>query len=156
MNMMTNSIAADDGMSYREKVAWLSLLAIAVAYGPYFLLTVLDPPADGVMPNLATLVRFGAAAVAHMAILGAGHLALRLRSPEDARVPADERDRAIDRRALRLAYYALIAGMIVVGVIMPFSAGGWTIVNAAVAAIVISELVHYCTVARSYRRGWHD
>ena len=142
-------------MPHREKVAWLSLLALAVTYGPYFVLTALDPP-DGTMPDLDQLTRFGVTTVAQMLILGAGHLLLRLRAPEDARQPADERDRAIERRSRRIAYYVLIAGTVLAGVVMPFFASGWTIVNTALAAIVVAELVHYGSTVRSYRRGGHD
>ena len=143
-------------MPYREKVAWLSLLAMAVTYGPYFALTTLQPLPEGAMPNLQQLGRFGATAVLQMLIRGAGPLLLRRRAPEDARVPADERDRAIERRSMRVAYYVLILGMINVGVILPFYASGWTIVNAALAAIVLAEVVHYGVAVRSYSRGWHD
>ena len=142
-------------MPHREKVAWLSLLALAVTYGPYFVLTALAPP-DGTMPDLDQLTRFAVTTVAQMLILGAGHLLIRLRAPEDARQPADERDRAIERRSRRIAYYVLIAGMVLAGVVMPFFASGWTIVNTALAAIVVAELVHYGATVRSYRRGGHD
>jgi hypothetical protein len=156
MNLMSRSMAAEGGMSHREKVAWLSLLAITVAIGPYFLLTALRPPEGGAMPDLAMLTRFAVAAVAQVVILGIGHIVLRLRSPDDARAPADERDRAIERRSVRLAYYVSITGLIVVGVVMPFSESGWAIINAAVAAIVISELVQYGVAVHSYRRAWSD
>lgn len=142
-------------MSYREKVAWLSLLGMVVAYGPYFVMTAHQPPPNGDLPNVEQLVRFGVTAVAYMLILGVGHLVLRLRSPGD-HGPADERDRAIERRAMQVAYYVLIAGMIVVGVVMPFDNSGWAIVNAALAAIVVAEVVHYGVAVWSYRRGWHD
>ena len=33
--------------------------------------------------------------------------------------------------------------MIQVGVVMPFAESGWAIFNAALAAIVVAELVHY-------------
>lgn len=143
-------------MPYREKVAWLSLLAMAVTYGPYFALTALAAPPEDTLPNLEQLGRFAATAIAQMLILGAGRLMLRLRAPEDARAPVDERDRAIERRSMRTAYYVLIAGIINVGVILPFYASGWTIVNAALAAIVVAEVVNYGVTVRSYRRGWHD
>jgi hypothetical protein len=45
----------------------------------------------------------------------------------------------------------LIAGMILVGCIMPFSSTGWTIVNAAILWIVAAEVVHYSIVVASYR-----
>ena len=143
-------------MPYREKVAWLSLLAMAFTYGPYFALTTLQPLPEGAMPNLQQMGRFAGTAVAQMLILAAGHLVLRRRAPEDARVAADERDRAIERRSRRIAYFVLIVGTILAGVVMPFFASGWAIINAALAAIVVAEVVHYGVAVRSYRRGWHD
>jgi hypothetical protein len=87
-----------------------------------------------------------------MLILGAGHLYLRRGAPEDARTPPDERDRAIMSRSISFAYYVLIAGMILVGCVMPFNFNGWSIVNAALAMIVAAEVVHYGVVVFSYRR----
>jgi hypothetical protein len=102
------------------------------------------------------LGRFAGTVIAQMLILGVGHFVLRRIAPEDARTPADERDRAIERRSRRVAYYVLIVGVIQAGVVLPFYATGWTIVNAAVAAIVVAEAVHYGMTVRSYRRGWDD
>jgi hypothetical protein len=42
--------------------------------------------------------------------------------------------------------------MILVGYVMPFNSGGWTIINAALFMIVAAELVHYGMVVFSYRR----
>ena len=69
--------------------------------------------------------------------------------------PADERDRAISRRSLGAAYYVLIAGVILVGCVMPFQSAGWRLINAAVAAIVLAEVVRYGVAAYCYRRGFH-
>ena len=55
-------------------------------------------------------------------------------------------------RAIALAYYVLIAGMILVGVVMPFIASGWTLVNTALYMIIIAEIVHYGSTVLSYRR----
>jgi hypothetical protein len=55
-------------------------------------------------------------------------------------------------RSVTCAYYVLITGMILVGCVMPFNSGGWTIINAAILMIVVAELVHYGTVVFSYRR----
>ncbi len=142
-------------MPHREKVAWLSLIAMAVTFGPYFTLTALSPPTEP-LPDLRAMGLFAATAVAQMLILGAGHVWLRIRSSQDARAPADERDRAITLRSMSVAYYVLIAGMILVGCIMPFNSGGWTLINAALLMIVLAEVVHYGVAVWSYRRGWHD
>ena len=142
-------------MPYREKVTWLTLIAQVATLGPYLAIMAIAPP-TAPMPDYQPLTLFAFATVAQMLILGAGHVWLRIRSPEDARVPADERDRAIARRALGAAYYTLLVGMILVGIVMPFRSSGWTIINAAIAAILVAEVVHHGVTVWSYRRGWHD
>lgn len=139
-------------MPYREKIAWLSLIAMAVTFGPYFAIIGAHYHLGMSLPSLPELGIFGITAIAQALILGAGHLYLRHASPQEARMPPDERDRAIMYRAMSTAYYVLIGGMILVGVVMPFGAGGWKIVNAALFMIVASEVVHYGVVASSYRR----
>lgn len=138
-------------MCYREKVAWLSLLAMLVAFGPYFAVVAMSPP-DDALPNLRQLWLFAIAVAVQVGILAAGHAMFRLRTPEDAREPADERDLAIQRRSIALAYGTLIAGVIMVAIIMPFYAGGWAIVNGAIFAIVLAELVSYGVTVVAYRR----
>ena len=137
-------------MPYREKTAWLSLIAMAVTFGPYFAITASSNPEA--LPNLRQLGLFAVAAITQMLILGVGHLYLGRRSPQDARTPPDERDRAIMHRSIRSAYYLLIVGMILVGCVMPFHSSGWAIINAALFMIVAAELVHYSVVVFSYRR----
>ncbi len=139
-------------MPYREKIAWLSLVAIVVAFGPYFSIVALSPPPDDVLPNLGQLGLLGTATLLQVLILGIGHFSLRRLSPQDALLPLDERDRAIEHRSFRFAYYVLIGGMIVVGCVMPFDSTGWSIVNSAVLMIIAAELVHFGFVAYSYRR----
>ena len=138
-------------MPYREKTAWLSLIAMAAAFGPYFAIVAMRS-LPGALPDLRQLGLLAVAAILQMLILGAGHLFLRRGSPEDARTPPDERDRAIMRRSISSAYYVLIAGMILVGCVMPFNSSGWSIVNAALVMIVAAEVVHYGVVVLSYRR----
>jgi hypothetical protein len=146
----TPSSAEEAQMPYREKTAWLSLIAMVVTFGPYF--TFVAMHSIEALPNLRLLGLFAVAAIAQMLILGAGHLYLRRGSPEDARTPPDERDRAIMLRSISSAYYVLIAGMILVGCVMPFDSTGWAIINAALVMIVAAEVVHYGAVVLSYRR----
>jgi hypothetical protein len=139
-------------MPYREKTAWLSLIAMAVTFVPYFTLVAAGFPPEEALPNLRQLGLFAVISVVRMLILSAGHLVLRRGSPQEARTPPDERDRAIMHRSLSYAYYILIAGMILVGCVMPFIASGWSIVNAALFMIVAAEVVQYGVVVWSYRR----
>lgn len=138
-------------MPYKEKTAWLSLLAMAVAFGPYFAHAAATMP-DSLLPNLRQLGFFAMAVTAQVIILGVGHLLLRRHSPEEAGLPADERDRLIQQRAVSRAYHVLIGGMIMVAIVMPFFTGGWAIVNAAIFMIVLAEFVSYGVTVASYRR----
>ena len=139
-------------MPYREKTAWLSLLAMVFTFGPYFTITAMRALPSEPMPNLRQLGSFAVAAVVQLLILGVGHLYLRHGSRQEARMPLDERDQAIMRRSVSSAYYVLIAGMILVGCVMPFKSSGWSIINAALFMIVAAEIVHYGVVVFSYRR----
>jgi hypothetical protein len=139
-------------MPYREKTAWLALIAIAVTFGPYFAVVKAGVFQADPLPNLRQLALYAAAAIAQLIILGIGHLYLRHRSPDEARMPLDERDRAIKYRSMSYAYGVLIGGTILAGVIMPFNAVGWAIINASLFMIALSEVVHYGAIVASYRR----
>ena len=139
-------------MPYREKIAWLSLIAMTVSYGPYFTLVSIGVLPSRPLPDLRQLALFGATTVVQLIILATGHLILRFGSSRLDRTPPDERDLAITRRSVGSAYNLLLGGMILVGVVMPFNSGGWKIVNAALFMIVVSELFKYAIVVVSYRR----
>ena len=138
-------------MSYRERIAWLSLGAMVLAYGSYFTLVAKDPGPWEPWPRFHPLGLFALASIVRILILGGGHLYLRVDLPREERPPLDERDRTIEHRAINAAYYVLMAGTIIVGCFMPFSSGGWTIFNAAIFWIVAAEIVRYSVVVASYR-----
>ena len=140
-------------MSVREQFSWVWLAVMVVVYGAYFA-SVLLLRAHGEIPFLMEFVLLGAAGLTQMIILGAASLVMRARREARARTKPDERDRAIEHHATTMAYYVLVAGMIVVGCVTPFTASGWEIVRAAVLAIVIAEIVHHGLVVRAYRSGW--
>jgi hypothetical protein len=139
-------------MPYREKTAWLSLIAMAVAFVPYFAIVLASSHSRPPVPSLRQLGLFAVASVVQMAILAIGHLYLNHEFPDETRTLPDERDVAIMRRSISFAYYVLIGGMILVGCVMPFNSNGWTIVNAALLMIVLAEVVRYGVVVVSYRR----
>lgn len=137
-------------MAWREKQALLALSVMVVAYGAYFALVTASERS-----MLDMLLLFGGVAIAQAVIMIAGSILLAVQAGKEARAKADERDRAIDRRGTRIGYFVLLTGMIVVGIVMPFSKQGWQISNAALLALVAAEIVRYGVVVVSYRRGWH-
>ncbi len=153
INIMSMIHVMLDATSHRERVAWLYLSAMSVSYGPYFALMALQPPAAP-LPDLRTMGAFGVTVIVQVVVLGLGHAWLALVRPTEAREAADERDHAVELRAVRAAYVVLIIGMMLVGIVMPFASSGWTLINAAIGAIVVAEVTHYGLAVWSYRRGW--
>jgi cytochrome b561 len=139
-------------MPYREKIVWLSLFAIAVAFVPYFTYVAMMPAASEGLPSLRQLILYAVATGVQVVILLGGRAWLALRSPGDVRIPPDERDRAIRQKSVQTAYFVLIGGTILAGVVMPFYSSGWEIVNTALFMIVLAEVVNYSIAAFSYRR----
>lgn len=131
-----------------------------MSFVPYLMWAAMTP-STAAMPDLRTMWAFAIAAGVSAAVHLLGRLWLR-RTPvhggpgaaDSAATPImDERDRAIDRRSVGAAYGVLMAGLIVVGCVMPFQKSGWSLVNAAVAAVVLAEGVRYGVAVWCYRRG---
>ncbi|MGA8892471.1 MAG: hypothetical protein WB493_12945 [Anaeromyxobacteraceae bacterium] len=140
-------------MSYREKLAWLTVVGMAVCYGPYFAFTYRSPLLDRPLPNLELMALFAWAAGGNAVWTLVGRLVLRVTTPRDERGPPDERDLAIDHRASRVAYYVLMGLALYVGGVLPFTTSGWHIVNAMVASVVIALFVQQVLTVTGYRRG---
>lgn len=145
--------AGDHQMNFREKTAWLNVIAMVAAYSLYFGLLLFGHPAGREVFPMLWL--FGSIAVAHALTVIVGTVILSAQAPKSERARADERDRAIRRRGATMAYYVLLVGMMVVGVYMPFIESGVPLANAGLFAIVAAELVNSAVVLVSYRRGWH-
>ncbi|ALJ11542.1 hypothetical protein [Sphingopyxis macrogoltabida] len=140
-------------MNFREKTAWLNVIAMLAAYSVYFGFLLSGHPAGREVFPMLWL--FGSIAVAHAVIVIVGTVILSAQAAKSDRARADERDRAIRRRGATMAYYVLLVGMMVVGVYMPFVESGVPLANAGLFAIVAAELVNSFVVLMSYRRGWH-
>lgn len=134
-------------MSQHEYRAWLMLWGLGPAYSLYFALQAAEPAWLTTIPQ--RLICLAIAATAHALVCLAG-LALKRRDVEQM-TATDERDRAIDARATRGAYFLLMTGAVVVGMVMPFSQSGWKIVNAALFSIVLAEILRNALIVRGYR-----
>ncbi|NKC01730.1 MAG: hypothetical protein GKR90_24965 [Pseudomonadales bacterium] len=132
----------------RERYAWVWLTTLVVVFTTYF--TTLSMLTH---EELSPIVQFGllAAALGSLgAIIGLYRAYAYFRGEQ---FQPDERDRLVEAQATTTAYYVLIAGMIVVGCVLPFSAQKWELVHAALLAIAIAEVVLQCMLLNGYRRG---
>ena len=139
-------------MSPLEKRAWLTLWSMCPVYLVYFTIRIGFPDLMDTM-----LQRFGLLAlIASLHAVGylTGWLVMKHREAGE-NLLEDERDHAIDRHAARIAYFILLTGIIVVGMVMPFNKSGWELVNAALFFIVLTETVRNGLIVLGYRRPHH-
>jgi hypothetical protein len=142
-------------MAFKEKIAWLSLVAMIVTYSIYFALAA-PLVSRGDATTLRLILLLGALLTAQVVVMIIATIAIAVHAGRrEATAPADERDRAIARRGAATAYYVLLVGTILVGCVMPFKDKSWVIINAALFVLLVAEVTRYGTIVASYRRGWH-
>lgn len=143
-------------MSFREKLAWLQVLALAgfgMAYfGPVFgsYLGVAAVPGGQFMWMvyciLALIIGLPLAAMG-MAIIST------LRTPREVRSPKDERDRMIALLGTRTGFYVLVTGILAAMLSMHAGSGPVLMVNFMLFALLLAELSRLGTQVFFYRRG---
>jgi amino acid transporter len=139
-------------MSFREKTAWVTLIAILAVTLLYWLhVPNFIEPRHGMWVLHAML----ASLLTYLVIELVAWIVLRKRNPRDARMPVDERERLIDLKAIRIAYYVFATGALGgVFVSLHLTRGGPTGVGMAVfMAFVLSQVVKHATRIVLFRRG---
>jgi uncharacterized membrane protein len=141
-------------MHSKERTAWVWFICLLIVPTLYFVwlrnLNVLSAS-----PDLSRLVNLALPLVV-MALVALGVKLMNVRTASaEGKVSLDERDQLIEARASAVAYQVLMAGMIVVGMVMPFSATRWELIDTAFFAIVLAELVHAALILKAYRNGIH-
>jgi hypothetical protein len=138
-------------MSFREKSAWIALLAYGGVFGAYFVALWRSwDPAIGQPLSIGLLA---AAMVGFVIIVTALTIIAALLNPSAANAPADEREKLIDLKAERAASYTLSAGVLLsmAGLLMAFN--GFLIANVLLASLVAAELVKAGWQIASFRMG---
>lgn len=137
-------------LSTVEKRAWLTLLSMCPPYLVYFAIQAAWP---GLLPSFMDRIAcLAAVALTHAALYIAG-MVVMARQDRGVTLHEDERDLLIDARAARAAYYLMLSGLILVGMVMPFLHAGWTLVNAALLVIVLAEALRAVLTIAGYRRA---
>ena len=139
-------------MSFREKTAWVTLIAIILVSLMYWFHV---PTLIERHPGHWTLKSMGVSLLAYLLIELVAYIVLRVRFPHDARVPRDERERLIDLKALRIAYYVLAAGSIggiFVTIHLVRDAMG-AVAMVVFMSFVLSQLVKHTARIIYFRRG---
>jgi hypothetical protein len=139
-------------MSFREKIAWISLLSMLAIYGFYFWSVIHAGPQHGSFQFGSLLMTIVALVIVQVVLI----TAVAIFRPADAKAPRDERDKLIELRSMRVAYSGLATS---VGFACFFGAIDPPIVfntNALLFILVTAELLRNACQIIQYRRGvWH-
>jgi len=138
-------------MSFREKSTWVLLAVTIIVYGWYFATTLGGALGSGTPPVVDNVRLFGAVVV--MVILSVvAHIVIAILPPKEADA-ADERDRLIELRGdQRGGSVMTVALFSTLGLALAGASVFW-IAHAALAGLVVSELVKAVTKLIDYRRG---
>jgi len=80
------------------------------------------------------------------------HAIIVMQSPRDARARKDERERLIDLKAMRVAFFVLMTAAILVIVLVHFPVDRFAIIQALLLAVVVAELTMLGARLVYYRR----
>jgi len=138
-------------MSFREKSAWIALVAYGVVFGGYFV-TLAQGWDERWARGLSVGLMFGAV-VALVIIAASLTIGAAMLNPRAANAPADEREQLIDLKAERIASYTLSTGVVLLIGALLMGWNGYLVANLLLAAMVVSELVKAIAQIIAHRRG---
>jgi hypothetical protein len=152
---MSARIEPEPAMSFREKIAWVSLAAFGFGFIVYFwsvIRVLAGKRSIGVVPELLVL---GAMIVIPVLL----QLAIALRSRGEARTPKDEREALIDLKATQPAFLVLlISAFASIGTMHLPVAGQWSTVHlkllrlGVMLSITLAGVVKFAIQLALYRR----
>ena len=136
-------------MTFKEKSTWVTLSSTIVIFGYYFIkayrMVFLEKAGHGEMAFL-----FVSVIVLVIGVEVAAHIILTIiHRPEST----DERDRLIDLKATRNAYYLLVAGVFVALAQFWLSTPPILVVHIVLFFFILAEILSDMTKLIYYRRG---
>lgn len=143
-------------MSFREKSAWISLLSIVIPFGFYFAALGQSMHSHAGGSHHGGVHLFGvfvACVLLQIAIQVVLHIAATVQAPKDARLAKDERERLIELKATRIAFFVLMVGVLLVAASLHVGAGGFLMCNGILLSLVLAETVKYSGQIVYFRRG---
>ncbi len=135
-------------MSFREKIAWISLVSMGGIYSFYFWSILRHPHSSG-SPFTGLLVTTIALVVVQSTLT----IAAAIFSPRDAKAPRDEREKLIELRATRVAYSGLATGIACACFFGAFNPPIIFKTNSLLLILVTAEMLRCGSQIIQYRRG---
>lgn len=139
-------------MSFREKTAWVTLIALVAVSLMYWFH----------VPSLFTahrhgwiLTALGLSLAAFLLIEAVAWVVLYLRNPREARTPRDEREQLIELKATRIASWVYVVGSLTAMFVALHMAGAGPVgvAMSVVLAFVLGQVVRHAAIIIYHRRG---
>ena len=138
-----------NNMSFREKSTWISFILLLAISIPFFFLWI----DSGSTSSAASFHLFLALVIVFIVGEIVLHAIIAMQSPRDARAPKDERERLIDLKATRVAFFVLMTGALLVIVMVHFPVDRLEILQALLLSVVVAELTMLGARIVYYRRA---
>ena len=145
-------------MSFREKIEWATLIALTSGTGWYFIALNHASHAAGQSLErgsgmMASIILFGVAVAIVVVIMVVTSIFFAVRTPDEAKVHADEREKAFSLRATRFVYLLLMIGNIAVFAAAHIGHGLYFLLNLLLAVIFVAEIGRVAYGLVLYRKG---
>ncbi len=139
-------------MSFREKLAWVTLLSVLLSFGSYIVWVLADfAHGDARTNGLVFLASVGAFVILQTGL----SLAALWTTPRDGRSPRDERERLIQGRSHTIGFYVLVVLVLLLGVPLHLGhAAAHQLMFFALMGVVITVLVVSAAQIVMFRRGF--
>jgi purine-cytosine permease-like protein len=143
---MSGEFDMEGVMTFREKSAVITILALLLTYGAYAARVKLGGPMD-----TGEAVAFLSGVIVVQAIIMiVAHLVVALARRPERR---DERDEVAELRGTRNGYFALATGVVATMWLAIIGAPTLTVLNGLLGALVAAEVVRYAFQLIYYRTG---
>jgi archaellum biogenesis protein FlaJ (TadC family) len=139
-----------NNMSFREKSTWISFVLLLAISIPFFYQFVRIE--NGRTSSEVSFHLFLALVIVFIVGEIVLHAIIVMQSPRDARAPKDERERLIDLKAMRVAFFVLMTSALLVIVLVHFPVDRFQIIQALLLAVVVAELTMLGARLVYYRR----
>lgn len=139
-------------MSFREKIHWVALFGLIVAFGWYFMAYPwhIGNTQQGVWAAVGMLIPV---TIIFLIPMIAGTVYFAIRTPKEANLKEDEREKTIHLRGTHLAYYPLVLGVWANIFFLINGIGFGYSVNILMATLVVSEVIRVGSQLYFYRKG---
>jgi hypothetical protein len=139
-------------MSFREKIHWVALFGLVLGFGWYFLSYpwAIANTRAGMLTSVWMLIPTTIIFLIPMIAVTAY---FAIRTPKEANLKEDEREKVIHLKGTHAAYYPLVLGIWAnVFALINGLSFGWS-VNILMATLVVAELIRVGAQLYYYRRG---